>query len=77
DEAVILSEQEIVHGCHELLNRHSLLGGASAGAAYAAAKRVLTRSGNANTNAIFITPDSGNSYLDTVFSQEWVRQNIA
>lgn len=77
DEAVILSEKEIVHGCHELLNKHSLLVGASSGAAYAAAKRVLTRSGNSNTNALFITPDSGNSYLDTVFSQEWVNQNIA
>jgi N-(2-amino-2-carboxyethyl)-L-glutamate synthase len=77
DDAVILSEKEIVAGCQELLSRYGLLTGASSGAAYVAAKRILLQSAHPNPNAVFITPDSGNSYLDTVFSKEWVKENIA
>jgi N-(2-amino-2-carboxyethyl)-L-glutamate synthase len=76
DDAVILSEREIIEGCHELLGQHCLLAGASSGAAYAAAKRVLAKAATPGANAVFITPDSGNAYLDTVFNDEWIKQNI-
>jgi N-(2-amino-2-carboxyethyl)-L-glutamate synthase len=30
-----------------------------------------------NTNALFITPDHGSSYIDSVFSRDWVNTHIA
>ncbi len=76
DKIVILSQDAIIDACHELLTDHSILVGASAGAAYCAAKKVLEKRRQRNTNAVFITPDNGSSYLDTVYNEEWVLKNI-
>jgi N-(2-amino-2-carboxyethyl)-L-glutamate synthase len=76
DEVVILSQDEIVAACYELLNKHSLFLGASSGAAYAGAKRILEKYGNAATQSLFISPDHGNAYLDNIYSQEWLNGNV-
>jgi cysteine synthase A len=76
DDMIILSEREIVLGCLELMQQHNLLAGASAGAAFLAAKRTLLKHNRVHANAVFITPDNGISYLDTVFNNEWVENNI-
>jgi 2,3-diaminopropionate biosynthesis protein SbnA len=76
DDVIILSQADIVRGAHELLNEHSIFLGASSGAAYMGAKLFLSRYPKGNKNAIFISPDNGNAYLDTIFSEEWVEKNI-
>ena len=76
DEIVILSQAEIVIGCNELLHVHSVFAGASSGAAYMAGKKVMKRENNKNANAIFICPDHGSSYIDSIYSTEWVKKNI-
>jgi N-(2-amino-2-carboxyethyl)-L-glutamate synthase len=76
DSVSIISENQIISGCRELLQKHGLLVGASAGAAYFAAKLTLTGNEDPDVNAVFITPDSGMAYLDTVYSDAWVKQFI-
>lgn len=76
DDVVILSQREIIKGCRELLSEHGLFLGASSGAAYAAASRWLKKPGNRNRTSLFISPDAGSSYIDTIFDQGWVNENI-
>ncbi|NSL90990.1 pyridoxal-phosphate dependent enzyme [Chitinophaga solisilvae] len=76
DDYIILSQQDIIKGCHELLTSHHLFLGASAGAAYTAADRILQQAAQPSANAVFISPDAGNAYIDTVYNQEWVNRNI-
>ena len=76
DDFVILSQADIIKGCESLYSRHSLFLGASSGAAYAASDLVLKRLNKKNINAIFISPDGGNSYIDTVYNSKWVTENI-
>jgi N-(2-amino-2-carboxyethyl)-L-glutamate synthase len=76
DDYMILPQKEIVQGCHELLSEHNLFLGGSSGAAYAAANMVLKKLGKKNINAIFISPDAGSSYMDTIYNNEWRAKNI-
>ena len=76
DDALILTEKEIVMGCFELLNEQGVFGGPSSGAAYHAAKRVLSRLGRHDVNAVIICPDKGNAYLDTVYNRSWATKVI-
>jgi cysteine synthase A len=76
DDHIILSQSEIIKGCQSLLDEHSLFLGASSGAAYAAANKVLKKTTNFASNALFISPDAGNSYIDTIYNKAWVDKNI-
>ena len=75
DDFIVLSESEIIKGCNELLLNHNLFLGASSGAAYFAAKKTLEKLNKQDINAIFISPDAGYSYLDSIFNNEWVTKN--
>lgn len=76
DEVVILSESEIINGCHELLNEQMVFAGASSGAAYCAAKRILSPLADKPVNALFICPDNGSAYVDTVYNDTWTQEHI-
>ena len=76
DDFIILSQAEIVQGCQDLLTEHNLFLGSSSGAAYAAANKVLKKMNKKTINAIFISPDAGISYLDTIYNNEWVAKNM-
>jgi cysteine synthase A len=76
DKVSILSQEEIVGGCRELLEKHQLFTGPSSGAAYIAARRMLEEEADKNTVALFISPDHGLSYLDNIYSFEWQQRNI-
>lgn len=76
DDYVILSELDIIKGANELLLNHNLFLGASSGAAYVAAKKTLKKYNNNNLNAVFICPDAGYAYLESIFNNEWVTKNI-
>jgi cysteine synthase A len=76
DDVIILSHLDIINGAHELLNRHAIFSGASSGAAYIAARNYLKYHCHTYDNAVFISPDSGDSYLDTIFSDNWIKEKI-
>ncbi|HVU98518.1 MAG TPA: 2,3-diaminopropionate biosynthesis protein SbnA [Puia sp.] len=75
DEIITLPESQVVEGCWNLLKEQSILGGASAGAMYAAAKCYFnTHQVEKNANAVFLCPDKGSAYMDTVFNKQWVKK---
>lgn len=76
DEVVILPESEIVEGSRRLLNEQAIFAGASSGAAYFAAIRILEGLGHRNYNAVIICPDKGSAYLDNIYNDQWVEHNI-
>jgi len=72
DDVVLIPERETVEACRELLTRHGLFVGGSSGTSYAAIKRCtasLTASGH--PTVLFLCPDRGTPYLDTVFDPVW------
>jgi cysteine synthase A len=77
DEVVIVPEAETIHSCRELLYNHGLFVGASSGTAYAAVKHFLPRMrGIERPNVMFLCPDRGTAYVDTVYSDDWVNRVI-
>ncbi len=70
DDFVILSQRDIVKGCHMFLDQQGILGGPSSGAAYLGAKRYLGKT--QDCASIIICPDRGNSYLETIYNKNWV-----
>jgi len=76
DRVVILSQTQIVEGAYELLKEQALFVGPSAAAAYVGAKICLKDIADKDAVSLFISPDHGSSYLDTVYNPEWVQKNI-
>lgn len=76
DDVVILSQQEIIDGCYDLLNRQQLFAGPSSGAAYMAARKILDENTDPDAVAVFISPDHGSSYLDNIYSKEWLSKHL-
>lgn len=76
DEIMILSQEEIVNGCHALLKKQGLFSGASSGAAYYAAQEKIRQVGNPDMNILFIAPDSGDAYVNNVYNEVWIEKYI-
>jgi cysteine synthase A len=73
DEIIHLPQTDIIEGCHELVDEHMLFAGASSGASYSAVKKYFKEhppTGDA-PKVVFICPDRGDAYLDTIYNQEW------
>jgi cysteine synthase A len=72
DEVVHVSDLECITGCRRLVRREGILAGASSGGLVAAAEKI---GGTipAGSTCVLILPDRGERYLDTVYSDEWVR----
>ena len=72
DDVVLISERETVEACRELLATHGLFVGGSSGTAFAAIKRYAARiPAHQHPTALFLCPDRGTPYLDTVFDPTW------
>ena len=72
DDVVLITERETVRACQELLTTHGLFAGGSSGTAYAAIKRYAPRiTASSHPTVLFLCPDRGTPYLDTVFDPAW------
>ncbi len=72
DEVIHISHEELFDGCQQLLDEQHLLSGASTGCVYAAIKKYFHKHGpHPDANAVFISPDQGHAYLDTIFNPQW------
>ena len=74
DDVVKVSERETAQACRELLTTHGLFVGGSSGTAFAAVKRYATQmhtSKKSSPTVLFLCPDRGTPYLDTVFDAAW------
>ena len=72
DDVVLIPERETAEACRELLTTHGLFVGGSSGTAFAAVKRyAASMAGPRHPTMLFLCPDRGTPYLDTVFDPKW------
>lgn len=73
---VHVSDVECLEGCHSLLREESIFAGGSSGGVVVAAKRLEPEISPGKT-CVLILPDRGERYLDTIYSDSWVRETIS
>ncbi len=75
DLVMYVSDRECVQGCRDLVRQEAILAGASSGGVIAAIRRL---SGSIPEDAVCaaILPDRGERYLNTIYNDEWVRQEL-
>jgi cysteine synthase A len=75
DQCVQVTDLECVAGCRLLLSREALLVGGSSGAAFMAVRKIASEIPPGST-CVMIFPDRGERYLDTIFSDQWVKKTL-
>ncbi|WP_339715766.1 2,3-diaminopropionate biosynthesis protein SbnA [uncultured Kriegella sp.] len=74
-DVVHVSDYECIKGCRRLLTEEAILCGGSSGgiiSAYMNYEKHLPE----NSTSVLLLPDRGERYLDTVYNDEWVNDNI-
>jgi 2,3-diaminopropionate biosynthesis protein SbnA len=74
-EFIQVSDLDSIKGCHNLLNRESILSGGSSGAIVSALERKI-HDIPSSFNCVLILCDRGERYLDTIYSSEWLIENF-
>jgi N-(2-amino-2-carboxyethyl)-L-glutamate synthase len=75
DEHVLVSDLECVLACRRLVRSEGILAGASSGGLIAAVGKIRERIPSGAT-CVVILPDRGERYVDTVYSDTWVREHF-
>jgi cysteine synthase A len=75
ERCIHVSDLECVIGCRRLARQEAILAGGSSGALVMAVESVKD-SIPEGANCVVILPDRGERYLDTIFSDEWIRRNF-
>jgi len=75
DRCVYVSDLDCVVGCRRLVRQEAILAGGSSGAVLMAIEQIKHEI-PAGANCILIFPDRGERYLDTIYSDEWVRKHF-
>lgn len=74
-ERVVVPEVETVAACHMVARRYGLLVGGSTGTVLAAARRLAPTLRNGEP-VVAIAPDTGERYLETIYSEQWVADHF-
>lgn len=72
---VFVTDSDCVVGCRRLVRREGLLAGGSSGGVLVAVERLQAKI-PAGSNCVVILPDRGDRYLDTIYSDQWVRNHF-
>lgn len=72
---VHVSDKESIEGCQRLLARESILAGGSSGAVMKAIEKHLPVMPE-NARVVGVIADNGERYLDTIYSDEWVKKHF-
>jgi cysteine synthase A len=75
DECLHVSDLDCVAGCRKLVMREAILAGGSSGGVLSAVEKVRHRL-PAGAICAAILPDRGERYLDTIYSDTWVRHHF-
>jgi N-(2-amino-2-carboxyethyl)-L-glutamate synthase len=75
DECIHVADVECVIGCRNLARHEAILAGGSSGAVFSAFERVQHDLPPGAT-CVLIFADRGERYLDTIYSDEWVREHF-
>lgn len=72
---VLVTDLDCVVGCRRLVKHEALLVGGSSGGVFSAVERYSPYIPDGST-CVMITPDRGERYLDTIYSDAWVEKNF-
>src|SRR5262245_25634650 len=75
ERCIQVSDLECVVGCRRLVKRESILAGGSSGAIVSAVSRVKQEIPSDST-CVAILADRGERYLDTIYSDAWVKEKF-
>src|SRR6185436_19267170 len=75
DECVHVSDLDCIAGCRRLIAREAIFAGGSSGGVLAAIEAVQGRIPTGSA-VVAILPDRGERYLETLFSDAWVREHF-
>jgi N-(2-amino-2-carboxyethyl)-L-glutamate synthase len=75
DEHILISDLECVLACRLLVRREGILAGASSGGLIAAVGKLQDRIPEGSV-CVVVLPDRGERYVDTVYSDAWVREHF-
>lgn len=75
DECVHVDDVECIAACRRQVAREAILIGGSSGGVLAAVEKIQDRIPDGAV-CVAILPDRGERYLDTLFSDEWVREHF-
>lgn len=75
DRYILATDLDCVVGCYRLLRREAILAGGSSGAIVTAIDQVRD-SIPAGSTCVALLPDRGERYLDTIYSEGWVRDHF-
>lgn len=68
---MIIQEWESIVGCKRLLNHEAILAGGSTGALVSAVEKLNMQ---ADEKAVIIICDRGERYMETIYSDEWIKE---
>lgn len=75
-EKILISELATVTVCREVARRYGFLAGGSTGSVLAAA-RTISCTIPAGSRIVVISPDLGDRYLDSIYSDRWVASRLS
>jgi N-(2-amino-2-carboxyethyl)-L-glutamate synthase len=75
DEHIHVTDLDCVRGCRRLVAEEAILAGGSSGGIISAFDKVRSRIAE-HSNCVLILPDRGERYLDTIYSDSWVRSHF-
>lgn len=75
DEVVLVGDHDCVRGCRRLVATEAILAGGSSGAVVAALLEQAHRIPS-GSRCVLVFADRGDRYLDTVYSDAWVRDRL-
>ena len=70
-----VSDIDCVVGCRRLARAEAILAGGSSGGVISAVGR-MSEEIPENSTVVVLLPDRGERYLDTIYSDQWVRENL-
>jgi cysteine synthase A len=74
-ERVVVPEAETVAACHIVARRYGMLVGGSTGTVLAAVRR-LAPTLRTGEPVVAISPDTGERYIDSIYSEQWVAEHF-
>jgi len=74
-DVVHVTDSECIEGCHRLLNSEAILCGGSSGAVTQAVEKFSSQVPDGSCIAMILC-DRGERYLDTIYNESWVSDNI-
>lgn len=75
DKVIHVSDLDCIIGCRRLMNAEAVLAGGSSGAVLMAVEQIKDEIPD-GANCVMILADRGERYLDTIYSDSWVREHF-